>query len=269
MTKQSKSGSSQKVKPRREKTLSFRFIAAFVLPIMHLLARYEVVGGEKLPKTGAYVITPNHFSNIDPLVIAIVVYKLGRAPRFLAKDSLFKVPVVSWVLRVTGQIKVNRKNRSAASEPLIEAKQITDQQSVVIVYPEGTLTRDPDLWPMRGKTGAVRLARAADIPIIPVAHWGTQDLMPRYTNKIKLLPRKTITVKFGDPYKLSDISSESGALEASETVAEGTSDASGLRASTDFVMAQITNILAELRQEEPPAKRWDPAEHGQSETGKF
>ena len=65
---------------------------------------------------------------------------------------------------------------------------------MVVVYPEGTLTRDPDLWPMRGKTGAVRIALEHDIPIIPAAHWGTQALLPRYGKKLSLFPRKTIDV---------------------------------------------------------------------------
>lgn len=270
MTARPASGSAKK-KPRQksDKTGWFRVFAAIVVPLMHVLARYEIVDGEKLPRQGAYVITPNHYSNIDPLVIAVIVYKLGRAPRFLAKDSLFKVPVLGWVLRKTGQIKVDRQSRGASAAPLREAQQITDQQSVVIVYPEGTLTRDPDLWPMRGKTGAARLAQAADIPIIPIAHWGTQNLMPRYSSKIKLFPRARIRIKIGDPYRLGDIPI---AQRGSGNVAKApqrSSDSAVLKQQTDYIMDRVTELVADLRGEEAPTERWDPAEHGQKETGKF
>ena len=74
---------------------------------------------------------------------------------------------------------------------------------MVVVYPEGSLTREPDLWPMRGKTGAVRIALERDIPIIPAAHWGTQALLARYGKKLSLFPRKTIDVAIGEPLDLS------------------------------------------------------------------
>ena len=113
-------------------------------------------------------------------MVGMVAWKLGRLPRFLAKGSLFRVPVVGWFLRKSGQVPVERGGSARGAAPLQAAQQIVDDGGIVIVYPEGSLTRDPDLWPMRGKTGAARMALEHDIPVIPMAHWGTQQVMARY-----------------------------------------------------------------------------------------
>ena len=201
------------------------------------------------------MVAPNHFSEIDPLVIGLSIWKLGRAPRYLGKASLFTVPVFGWLLRKSGQIPVERAG-SRGSDPLAAANQLVENNLVVVVYPEGTLTRDPDLWPMRGKTGAVRLALTAGVPLIPVAHWGTQKIMPRYGKKLSVFPRKNVDVRFGPPV---DLSAFEGRPLNSTMLAE----------ATDLLMVAITGLLAELRGEEPPAQRWDPAKKGQSEIGRF
>ena len=79
------------------------------------------------------------------------------------------------------------------------AKLLTDRNQGVIVYPEGTLTKDPELWPMRGKSGAVRMALEQNIPLYPAAHWGTQHWMGRYAKKIRFFPRTTIDAVVGNP----------------------------------------------------------------------
>lgn len=240
---------------RSEKTPIFRVLAAILLPLMNILGRYRIEQGEKLPATGAVVVAPNHYSEIDPIVIGVAIWKRGRAPRYLAKASLFKVPVLGWLLRRSEQIPVERQG-SRGSDPLAAANQLVEKELVVVVYPEGTLTRDPDLWPMRGKTGAVRLALTAGVPLIPVAHWGTQKIMPRYGKGVSLFPRKDVRIRFGDPVDLSRF--------------EGRNlDAATLAEATDLLMDAITALLAELRGETPPAERWDPARKGQAETGRF
>ena len=124
------------------------------------------------------------------------------------------------------------------------------------MYPEGTLTRDPALWPMRGKTGAVRLALADDIPLIPMAHWGAQAILPRY-GKLSLWPlRRHVRVILGDPVDLSEF-------------ADKRAQPAALIAATDRLMAAIAELLSQLRGEPAPEKRWDPAEHGQRETGRL
>lgn len=239
-----------------EKTLTFRVLAAFVVPLMGAISKMEIENAWKMPREGAFVLAPNHYSNLDPLVMALAVWKLGRAPRFLAKASLFKVPIVGAALRATGQIPVERAGSSRISEPLRAANELVANGHCIIIYPEGTLTRDPDLWPMRGKTGAVRMALEQKIPVIPSAHWGAQEIMPRYSKKISLFPRKTIRITFGDPVDLSEF-------------ADSPLNATTLRAATEVVMAAVTKLVEELRNETAPLERWNPTAHKQSETGHF
>ena len=242
--------------PKSEKIAIFRLLAALVLPFMYLIARYRVEGGEKLPKHGAFVLSPNHYSEIDPVVVGVYVWRLGRAPRYLAKASLFTVPVLGWFLRKSGQIPVQRAGAARGSDPLAAAAKLAKDGLAVIIYPEGSLTRDPELWPMRGKSGAVRMALEAGVPLIPMAHWGTQAVMPRYGKRISLFPRKTIRAKIGDPVDLSAFAGRK-------------IDTAVLNEATALLMKDIAALLSELRGEPAPAQLWDPSQHDQSEIGRF
>ena len=232
-------------------------LAAVLVPILSLIARVEIIDGEKLPREGPYVLAPSHSTEFDPLIVALAVWRLGRAPRFMAKESLFKVPVLGWALRATGMVPVARSSSATAARQTIQASEILVAHGRgVIVYPEGTLTRDPELWPMRGKTGAVRLALADDIPLIPMAHWGAQAILPRY-GKLSLWPlRRHVRVIVGDPVDLSEFTDKRAQPAA-------------LIAATDRLMSAIAGLLSQLRGEPAPEKRWDPAEHGQRETGRL
>jgi 1-acyl-sn-glycerol-3-phosphate acyltransferase len=246
------------VKQRSEKSRPsiFWVLAAIIIPLGSILARFRIVDGQKLPKNGAYIVSPNHYSEIDPVMIGMVLWKLGRLPRFLAKESLFRLPVVGWFLRRSGQVPVSRGGAARGSAPLDAAQKIAEEGRIVVIYPEGSLTRDPDMWPMRGKTGAARMALETGIPVIPMAHWGTQQVMARYAKKISFFPRKTIAVKVGDPVDLS-------AFEGRPL------DAATLNEATAAIMDAITRLLEDLRGETAPAERWDPATHNQKETGRF
>jgi 1-acyl-sn-glycerol-3-phosphate acyltransferase len=239
----------------RRRPSAFWALAMIVPPIIHATAKVRVLHGERLPKTGPFILAPNHHSNIDPLLTATVVWELGRAPRYLAKASLFKIPVFGWLLRRSGQIPVERGGVARGAIPLDVAKRVIEEGQGVIVYPEGTLTRDPHLWPMRGKTGAARLALQLGLPVIPAAHWGTQDVLPRYSKRIRVLPRAHIDVLIGEPVDLSAWA--------------GRTDGLALQEATAAIMAAITALLEELRGQAAPTERWDPSQHGQSETGRF
>ena len=239
-----------------EKTPVFRFLAVLLVPAMSLLTRFRIEDGHKLPATGAFVLSPNHYSEIDPVVIGIVMWKLERMPRYLAKASLFKYPILGALLRASGQVPVERAGAVRGNDPLVAARKIVDDGLAVVIYPEGSLTRDPDLWPMRGKAGAVRMALEMDIPLIPVAHWGTQLVLPRYAKRISVFPRKTITVKIGDPVDLSAFRGRP--LDAQATTA-----------ATSLVMDSITHLLEDLRGEKAPPERWNPSKNNQKETGRF
>jgi 1-acyl-sn-glycerol-3-phosphate acyltransferase len=250
--------SSSRLRASTEKTRPsfFWLLAGTAAPLIALFAKIEIEGAQKLPREGAYVLAPNHYSEFDPLVVALATWKIGRAPRFLAKESLFRIPVLGWVLRTTGMVPVARtSSRESARKTLDTAETLVEHGRGLIVYPEGTLTRDPDMWPMRGKSGAVRLALEGGIPLIPMAHWGTQQILPRY-GKLKLWPlRRRVRVIVGDPVDLS------------EFTAEG--QPAALAAATDRLMADVAQLLSKLRGEPAPASRWNPVEHGQNETGRL
>lgn len=242
---------------KSEKTASFRVLAFLLLPAMTVLAKYKLHDAHNIPATGAFVMSPNHYSNIDPVVIGVAMWKIGRMPRYMAKASLFKIPVAGWLLRKSGQVPVERASRAARdADPMKAARQIADQGLAVVIYPEGSLTREPDMWPMRGKYGAVRTALEAGIPLIPAASWGAQEILPRYSKRISVFPRKTIHIRFGEPLDLSEFA---GKPLDSRVLAE----------ATEKLMTAITSLLEELRGGTAPAARYNPAEHGQSETGRF
>ncbi|HEY0248727.1 MAG TPA: lysophospholipid acyltransferase family protein [Gryllotalpicola sp.] len=220
--------------------------------------KFRVAHAERLPPTGAYIVAPNHYSEIDPVIVGMMLYRAGRYPRFLAKASLFRIPVVGWFLRRSGQVPVERTAAAAAAakSPLAAAHELVEKQRIVVVYPEGTLTREPEMWPMRGKTGAARIALEQGIPVIPVAHWGTQALMGRYAKKVSLFPRHPIDFSIGEPVDLSEFQ---GKPVDQHVLAE----------VTEKIMAAITAELEFLRGEKAPAGRWDPTVQGQKETGRF
>lgn len=238
-----------------EKTPAFRVVEVIAVPFLNAIAKLEMHHTEHLPVSGPFVLSPNHYSNIDPVIMALAVWKLGRAPRFLAKASLFSVPVVGFALRKIGQIPVDRAGSGRHNAPIAAANQLVEHEQGVIVYPEGTLTRDPDLWPMRGKTGAVRIALDHGIPLIPAAHWGAQAILPRYSKRVSLFPRKTVRIVFGDAVDLDDLRA-------------GPIDQRALNEATDRLMAAITALLEQLRGETAPSERWNPAAHNQTEFGK-
>ena len=250
---------AKSARPRAETRRPSLFwpIAAIAIPPLYAAARIRVRGGEHLPATGPFVLAPNHLSNIDPVVVGAVVWRLGRAPRFLTKASLFRVPLLGGMLRGVGQIPVERGGRlQRGAVPLEAAKRLIREGQGVIVYPEGSLTRDPDLWPMRGKTGAARLALQLGLPVIPVAHWGAQHLMPVNTTRLTLRPKAQIEVTFGPRVELADLASPNP-------------DGATLQVATDRIMTAITAQLADLRGEPAPPIRWDPSAHNQPDIGKF
>jgi 1-acyl-sn-glycerol-3-phosphate acyltransferase len=124
----------------------------------------------------------------------------------------------------------------------------------VVCYPEGTLTRDPDLWPMRGKTGAARIALTTGCPVVPMAHWGAHRVLAPYATRPKLLPPQTVSVVIGPPVDLSDLMGQEQTAEV-------------LQQATDRIMDAITALVADLRDEAPPTARLDPRAAGLPETG--
>ncbi|MEU8784580.1 lysophospholipid acyltransferase family protein [Streptomyces sp. NPDC048637] len=230
---------------RRRIGFWYRLAAVICKPPLLVLFKRDWQGMEHIPADGGFITAVNHNSYLDPLSYAHYQYNTGRVPRFLAKAGLFKSGFVGLMMRGTGQIPVYRETTDAANA-FRAAVTAIDKGECVAFYPEGTLTRDTELWPMQGKTGAARVALLTKAPVIPVAQWGANDAMPPYAKekKLRLLPRKTLRVKAGPPVDLS-------AFYDREPTAEV------LRAATDVIMAAITEQLAAVRGEPAPAEPYD------------
>ncbi|TBO61168.1 1-acyl-sn-glycerol-3-phosphate acyltransferase [Streptomyces kasugaensis] len=230
---------------RRRIGFWYRLAAVICKPPLLVLFKRDWQGMEHIPADGGFITAVNHNSYLDPLSYAHYQYNTGRVPRFLAKAGLFKGGFVGLMMRGTGQIPVYRETTDAAVA-FRAAVAAIDKGECVAFYPEGTLTRDPEMWPMQGKTGAARVALLTKAPVIPVAQWGANDVMPPYAKekKLRLFPRKTLRVKAGPPVDLS-------AFYGQEPTAEV------LRAVTDTIMAAVTAQLAEVRGEPVPAEPYD------------
>jgi len=224
-------------------TRAYRNVARVLRPPLMVMTRREWSGAENLPTDRGFIVASNHMTNVDPLTFAHYLWDNGFPPKILAKSSLFKVPVLGWMLRSTGQIPVYR-NTTAAVDSLAAAAAAVEAGDCVAVFPEGTLTREPDLWPMTGKTGVARLALMTHAPVIPVAQWGAQDLLGRYSKWLKPIPPKKVTVVAGPPVVLDDLYGRP-------------LDNATLREATNRVMDAITALLEDIRGEKAPAVRYD------------
>ena len=232
---------------------AFNVVVPILKPPLLAVAGRDWIDGDKIPESGGCIIALNHISHIDPLLSAHFVYDHGRLPRYLAKSGLFKNKALAGLLRAAGQIPVERLSRNAVGAFDAAVQAVRDGECV-IVYPEGTITRDPDLWPMVGKSGAARIALETGCPVIPVGQWGAQRLLPPYTAKLKLVPRQRITMKAGDPVDLADL------------VAAPRSTAT-INAATARIMGAIVEIVEDLRGETAPSQRFDPRTSGVRQIG--
>ncbi|UPK73634.1 1-acyl-sn-glycerol-3-phosphate acyltransferase [Nocardioidaceae bacterium SCSIO 66511] len=230
----------------RRRWRSIRVIGLILRPILMVAVRRRWKGQENLPD-GGFVLAINHIAHIDPLMVSHFLYDMDVSPRFLAKQGLFDVPVLGWIMRVSGQIPVLRNTRSAADAFAASEDAVRDG-GCVIFYPEGTISRDPDLWPMRGKSGAARVALETGCPLVPVAQWGSNEVLYPYTKRPHLIPRKTVSFTMGAPLDLDDL--------RAQPVTPAT-----VREATDRLMREISRLLGDIRGEKPPAEPYDPAAH--------
>jgi 1-acyl-sn-glycerol-3-phosphate acyltransferase len=165
------------------------------------------------------------------------------APRFLAKDTIMDIKVIGSILRATDQIPVYR-NSGGAAQSLRAAVAAVSAGAVITIYPEGTITRDPEGWPMTGRTGAVRVALATGRPLVPVMQWGPQEIMWPYRKQLRLFPRKTMHVRVGKALDLSDF--------ADKPLTEAV-----LREATGRLMDELTELMTEVRGQRPVGQRID------------
>ena len=234
---------------------AFRFGAAVLRPLLNLIVKRDWRGAEKLPKSGAAIVVCNHISYLDPLTFTHFLYSNGRAPRYLGKESVFRIPIIGKIIKAAGQIPVYRESKDAI-KGYEHAVAVLKAGHLLGVYPEGTLTRDENLWPMRAKTGVVRLAMATGVPVYPCASWGPQEVIPPYGKKIKLFPRTRVSVIVGDPLDFSRWKGRE-------------SDPAAIEEAADAMMDEITRLLEIIRGEKAPAVRFDPKKSSLPRTGNF
>jgi 1-acyl-sn-glycerol-3-phosphate acyltransferase len=234
---------------------TFKYAAAILIPILNVLTKREWRGAENLPKSGPVMVISNHLSYVDALVFAHFLYGNGRAVRYLGKDSVFKIPILGKIIASSGQIPVARES-DKASHALDSALGLLQAGHCVGIYPEGTLTRDPKLWPMVAKTGIARLAIISKAPVIPIAQWGDQNLLAPYSKKVVLWRRTKIRYLAGPAL---DFSKWYGKEE----------DQAALVEATAYAMAGITKLLEEIRGELAPDEIFDPHNSDLPRTGNF
>lgn len=173
-------------------------VVSIVKPTLVLTTKRDWIDGEKVPATGGCIVVVNHVSHLDPMTLGHFLYEHGRLVRYLAKDALFRTPVLKHIVRDAGQIPVARQTDRAVSayDAAVEAVR---RGECVGVYPEGTITRDPDGWPMRGKTGAARIALATGAPVVPIGQWGAQEVLRRTPRGRTCCPGVRRTTRWATP----------------------------------------------------------------------
>ncbi len=227
--------------PRRGRGFWFGLAIDVLWPILMAFTKPVWRGGEHLPRAGGVLLACNHVSFLDPIEGTAFVLAQDRIPRYLAKAGLWRIPIIGWVLAGGGHIPVHR-DRSAPLNAYSSALAALDRGEVVVVYPEGTFTDDADGWPMRGKTGIARMALATGAPVVPLAHWGGQQVLRRGRVVPRLLPRKTVQVLVGPPVDLSEFAGMTPGHKV-------------LTAVTARIMDAITDLLGDIRGERPPEGR--------------
>lgn len=227
---------------------------AIFYPTQWLSGRRLFVGQGHIPETGPALIAANHISYLDPVHTAVFVHNAGRIPRFMAKSSVMDLPVIGRLAKRMEQIPVYR-GAGDAKESLRAALQALDEGKIVIIYPEGTITRDPDFWPMRARTGVARLALECDVPVVPVVHWNTHLVYDHYHGKkFRPLPRKTIITQAGAPVDLSAFRGRP-------------IDGPLMRKVTDHIMGGVRDVLSAVRGEPAPEQFFQPRDQTQRSPG--
>jgi 1-acyl-sn-glycerol-3-phosphate acyltransferase len=176
---------------------TYTLAKAILKPWLWSWFRWNIEGVEHIPKEGAGILAFNHIAYLDPLAAAYAVNEARRIPRFLAKSELFQDKKIAWVLKGAKQIEV-RRGTAKAPMALDNAVDALKRGELIVVFPEGTITTDPELKPAPAKTGTARLSLLSGVPVIPAAIWGTQNVWPKGYRK-HWAPRQDILIRIGEP----------------------------------------------------------------------
>lgn len=211
-------------------TWMYRLARAILVPFLRIGWRWRFIDLHKIPATGPVIIAANHISYFDPLCHVLCVDSAGRIQRVFAKEELFRNPVLRWILGGARMIPVKRG--SGEQGPVEAARGALADGDVIVLYPESTLTNRPDLLPMRGKTGVARLALSSGVPVVPVAVWGSQWVIPPGSKWIKGW-RKLCMLKVGDPMTFESLLGKQDDPDARRDV-------------TDRVMKELERLVVDL-----------------------
>lgn len=216
--------------------------------VVTVVSRLQLAGlrgrsraARRLPD-GPIIVVSNHTSYLDGILLALVCRRMGRSLRLLATAGVFRAPVIGGVARRLGFIPVERGSISAA-HALDAAVEALAAGEAIGIFPEGRLTRHPDRWPERGKTGAVRLAIRSGAPVVPVAMVGGHRVVDRRRAVrglfVSIVVRPRVHVAVGEPLDVASWGIDSR-------------DAAAVRRGTDRVMAELTGLVEGLRGERAP-----------------
>ncbi|MFY9588742.1 MAG: lysophospholipid acyltransferase family protein [Actinomycetota bacterium] len=207
---------------------------ALLVPFLKLFFRWRLMGTPNIPRKGPVIVACNHISYFDPLCHAYIIDRSGRKCRFFAKAELWKNPFLRFVLTHAHQIPVERG--SGESGPVEKAIEWLKRDELVVIYPEATITTNPDLTPMQGKTGVGRVALATGAPVVPIAVWGSHWVRPKKRKPVQKW-RRLITLKAGEPMYFDDL--------------RGRDDAEAAREVTDRVIGELDRMVRELHKVYP------------------
>ncbi|MDP9433346.1 MAG: 1-acyl-sn-glycerol-3-phosphate acyltransferase [Actinomycetota bacterium] len=218
--------------------MTYWALKALLGPILWVVFRPSRDGLEHVPRRGGAILACNHLSFCDSIFLPLV---LRRKVAYLAKAEYFERPglvgrLQTRLLHSLGQVPLDRSGGSASSAALLAGCRVLASGRLLGIYPEGT--RSPDGRLYRGKTGAVRLALEAGVPVIPVAVIGTDKVQPLG----KVIPRvHRVRVRFGPPLDvtgtaLAPASPDAGTVEGQ---APGAPD---LRVLTDRLMHELQRL---------------------------
>lgn len=193
--------------------------------------RWRFIGLANIPHRGPVIIASNHISYFDPLCQGYAVVKRGRWPRFFAKSELWRNPFLKFILTHAKQIPVERG--SGELGPVENAIAQLGRGNCVMIYPEATISTNPDLTPMRGKSGIARVALATGAPVVPVAVWGSHWVKPKHRKPVHKLGRM-IMLNAGTPMTFED------------SLRSRADEPRVLRDVTDRIIGELDRLVREL-----------------------
>jgi 1-acyl-sn-glycerol-3-phosphate acyltransferase len=160
--------------------------------------RWEIYNAERVPLQGGVIIAPNHASFLDPPMVGSALH---RSINYLGRASLFRYPGIGWLLRQWNSVPVDRNGGGAAGLKAILERLLAD--GAIILFPEGTRTKDGKLQPARSGIGLIVIKSEA--PVVPVRVFGTYEC---YNRKWKFHMPIRLAVKYGQPMKFEALRAE-------------------------------------------------------------